>query len=85
LDGYWASMVSTLGVDTDQAQRLARVQQTVLDVAQGRRDSTSGVNMDEEVADMVRFQQSYNAAARMITTLDGMLETIVNRMGMVGR
>ncbi len=85
LDGYWGAMVSRLGVDTDQAMRLAQVQQSVLDVATGRRDAASGVSMDEEVADMVRFQQSYNAAARMITTLDGMLETIVNRMGLVGR
>lgn len=85
IDGYWGSMVSRLGVDTDQAQRLAAVQQSVLDVATSRRDSASGVSMDEEVADMVRFQQSYNAAARMITTLDGLLETIVNRMGLVGR
>jgi flagellar hook-associated protein 1 FlgK len=34
---------------------------------------------------MVRYQQSYNASARMMTTLDGILDTIVNRMGTVGR
>jgi len=85
IDGYWGSMVSRLGTDTDQAQRLAQVQQNVLDVAASRRDAASGVSMDEEVTDMVRFQQSYNAAARMITTLDGILDTIVNRMGLVGR
>ncbi len=43
------------------------------------------MNLDEEMSDMVRFQKSYNAAARMITTLDEMLETIVSRMGVVGR
>jgi len=85
IDAYWGSMVSRLGTDTDQAQRLAQVQQNVLDVAASRRDAASGVSMDEEVTDMVRFQQSYNAAARMITTLDGVLDTIVNRMGLVGR
>jgi flagellar hook-associated protein 1 FlgK len=41
--------------------------------------------MDEEMTDMVRFQKSYNAAARMITTLDQMLETIITGMGVVGR
>ena len=41
--------------------------------------------MDEEMSDMVRFQKSYNAAARMVTTLDEMLETIISGMGVVGR
>lgn len=85
IDNAWGAWVSKLGVDTDQAKRLRDVQDGVLQVAQSRRDAVSGVNMDEEVADMVRFQKSYNAAARMITTLDGMLETIVSRMGIVGR
>lgn len=85
LDGFYQQLVARVGVDTDQAQRMAQVQQGVLDAAQARRDGVSGVNLDEEMADMVRFQKSYNAAARMITTLDEMLETIVNRMGVVGR
>jgi flagellar hook-associated protein 1 FlgK len=85
IDGFYQQFVAKIGVDTDQASRLAEVQRGVLDAAQSRRDSVSGVNLDEEMADMVRFQKSYNSAARMITTLDEMLETIVNRMGMVGR
>lgn len=85
IDGAWSAWVSRLGIDADQASRLAEVQKGVLDVATARRDAVGGVNMDEEVADMVRFQKSYNAAARMITTLDSMLETIVSRMGLVGR
>ncbi|MCB0882553.1 MAG: flagellar hook-associated protein FlgK [Thermoleophilia bacterium] len=85
IDGAWGAWVSKLGSDTDQATRLREVQQNVLHVAQGRRDSVSGVNLDEEMADMVRFQKSYNAAARMVTTMDSMLETIVDRMGLVGR
>jgi flagellar hook-associated protein 1 FlgK len=85
LDGFYGQFVAKIGVDADQASRLHQVQSGVLDAAQARRDGVSGVNMDEEMTDMVRFQKSYNAAARMITTLDDMLETIVNRMGVVGR
>jgi flagellar hook-associated protein 1 FlgK len=68
-----------------QAGRMAQVQQGVLEAAQARRDGVSGVNLDEEMSDMVRFQKSYNAAARMVTTLDEMLDTIISRMGVVGR
>jgi len=85
LDGFYQQMVARIGVDTDQASRMAQVQQGVLEAAQARRDGVSGVNLDEEMADMVRFQKSYNAAARMVTTLDEMLDTIISRMGVVGR
>jgi flagellar hook-associated protein 1 FlgK len=85
IDGFWGTMVSRLGLDVDQSERLAAVQQDVLDNAIARRDAVSGVNQDEEAADMIRFQKSYNAAARMVTTLDSMLETIVSGMGLVGR
>ena len=85
LDGFYQQMVAKVGVDTDQAKRLAQVQQGVLAAAETRRSSVSGVNLDEEMTDMVRFQKSYNAAARMVTTLDEMLDTIISRMGVVGR
>jgi flagellar hook-associated protein 1 FlgK len=49
------------------------------------RMSTSGVSIDEEMANMVKFQHSYNAAARLITAMDEMIDTLVNRMGVVGR
>lgn len=85
LDGFYGQFVAKIGVDADRANRLHQVQSGVLDAARARRDGVSGVNMDEEMTDMVRFQKSYNAAARMITTLDQMLETIITGMGVVGR
>lgn len=85
IDGFYQQVVARVGVDTDQARRLAQVQQGVLGAAESRRAATSGVNLDEEMTDMVRFQKSYNAAARMVTTVDEMLDTIINRMGLVGR
>ena len=85
IDGFYQQFVTKLGVDTDQATRLTQVHQGVLDAATSRREGVSGVNLDEEMSDMVRFQKSYNAAARMVTTLDEMLDTIVSRMGVVGR
>lgn len=85
IDGYYQATVSGVGVDADQSFRMALVQQGVMDATTNRRDAVSGVNMDEELSDMVKFQKSYNAAARMITTIDEMLDMLVNRMGLVGR
>jgi len=44
-----------------------------------------GVNIDEEMMDIVRFQQAFNAMARFITTTDEMLDRIINGLGTVGR
>jgi len=43
--------------------------------------SISGVNMDEEFAEMIKFQHGYNAAARFVSNINDMLDTIINRMG----
>ena len=45
------------------------------------RDSVSGVNMDEELADIIKFQHGYNAAASFIKTWDELLDTVINRLG----
>lgn len=85
IDGFYQQFVAKLGVDADQAYRMSEVQRGVLDAAVSRRESVSGVNLDEEASDMIRFTKSYNAAARMITAVDEMLETLISRMGIVGR
>ena len=45
------------------------------------RDSVSGVNIDEELSDMIKFQHGYNASARFIAVVNEMLDTVINRMG----
>ncbi|HPU64261.1 flagellar basal body rod C-terminal domain-containing protein, partial [Candidatus Darwinibacter acetoxidans] len=52
---------------------------------QNLKESISGVSLDEEMANMIRFQHAYNAAARMMTAVDETLDTIINRLGIVGR
>ncbi len=58
-------------------------------LASGRADealqSEVGVSLDEELADLVAAQRAYEASARMISTIDGMLDTLINRTGLVGR
>lgn len=58
---------------------------TVLNQISDSKDAISGVNLDEEMMDMMRYQQSYNAAARLMTTLDQLLDKLINETGVVGR
>ncbi|MBS3994240.1 MAG: flagellar hook-associated protein FlgK [Alkaliphilus sp.] len=84
-EDFMKSLISNLGVDSQQAIRISGNQELLLDQIDTRRQSASGVSLDEEMSNMVRFQHSYNANARMITTIDEMIDVLINRMGLVGR
>ncbi|MCO1601338.1 flagellar hook-associated protein FlgK [Desulfosporosinus nitroreducens] len=85
LDSFYQAMIGTLGVQSQDAQRLNTNQKTVVDQLTNLRASTSGVNMDEEMTDMIRFQKGYNASARVLTAMDEMLDKLINSTGIVGR
>jgi len=85
LDAYYSSMIGALGVQSQDAQRTNTNQQSVVDQLTNTRQSTSGVNMDEEMTNMIKCQKGYNAAARVLTAMDEMLDKLINSTGMVGR
>ena len=58
---------------------------TVLNQTSNSRDAISGVQLDEEGMNLLHYNQSYSAAARLITTLDEMLDKLINGTGVVGR
>ncbi len=84
-DDYVKSLVSNLGVDSAEAIRMEKNQTTVLNELENRRQSVMGVSLDEEMSEMIKFQHTYSANARMMTTLDELLDLVVNRLGLVGR
>lgn len=84
-DDYFRALTSALGTRASNAERSMNNQQQLVDSVEIRRQSVSGVSLDEEMADMIKFQHAYNAAARNMTTVDEMLDRIINQMGLVGR
>ncbi|MDQ2085104.1 flagellar hook-associated protein FlgK [Herbivorax sp. ANBcel31] len=80
-EDFMVSIVSTMGVDSQQAVRLADNQKILTKQIENRRLSDSGVSLDEEMADMVRHQHAYTAAARMINTMNEIYDLLVNRVG----
>jgi flagellar hook-associated protein 1 FlgK len=81
----YAGLVSRIGSDTRQGTEMAANQALVVGHLENRRESVSGVSLDEEATDMIRFQHAYQAAARVITAVDEMLDLLINRTGLVGR
>ncbi len=84
-EDFTKSLIAALGVDGQEAVRMRDNQEILVNQTSMLRTSTSGVSIDEEMANMVKFQHSYNAAARLITAMDEMIDMLVNRMGLVGR
>lgn len=84
-DDFLKSIISNLAVDSMQGKRMYDTQNLILKNIESKRNSISGVSYDEEMADMVRFQHTYVASARMISTLDAIMDVTINRLGLVGR
>lgn len=81
---YFEGLIGQLGVDGQQAARLTFNSATLQQAVTERRASVSSVSLDEEMTNMITFQQAYNANARMITVIDETLDKIINGMGRVG-
>lgn len=80
-DDFYNSLISKIGTEAREARQEYTTQSELMTELENMRQSVMGVNLDEEMANMVQFQQSYNAAARMISTMNEMLDTIINRLG----
>lgn len=82
---YYNAIVGIIGVRAKEASDLADNQQTLLNHIDENRQSLEGVSLDEETTNMLKYQHAYQAAARVITTMDEALNTVINNMGLVGR
>ncbi|HAH61057.1 MAG TPA: flagellar hook-associated protein FlgK, partial [Treponema sp.] len=80
-DDYFADTVTNVGLKGEQAETQTKNQNAIMADLRNMRDSISGVNIDEELADIIKFQHGYNAAASFIKTWNEMLDTIINRLG----
>jgi flagellar hook-associated protein 1 FlgK len=83
-DKLYTGFVTRIGGDLKNAQRGEANATVLLNSIEDRRQSTSGVSMDEEMTNLVRFQRGYQASARTMSTMDQMLDTLINRTGIVG-
>ena len=81
----YRSFVASLGQQTASAISSAISQQGLVDAAERSRQSSHGVSVDEEMVHLMEAQRMYEAAARVITSVDQALDTVINRMGVVGR
>lgn len=85
VQSFYQGLIGEMAVSGNEAERMMKNTDTLRQSVDQRRESISGVSLDEEMTNLIQFQHAYNAAARTITLVDEMLDTIINRMGTVGR
>lgn len=81
MSGFYGSTVARVGTALKTASSNLQDQQLTEQLATSRRDQVSGVSLDEETANLMKYQRAFQASARYVTTVDSMLDTVVNQMG----
>ncbi len=82
---FYNAAVGRLGASIVEARSIADNQRFLRDHLETLRESVAGVSLDEEMTNLIKFQRAFEAAARLITVVDSMLETLINRVGLGGR
>jgi len=84
-DASWRNFVVDLGVASAASTHKADVSEVARSVSENLQRSNASVDIDEEMTNMLSFQRAYEGAARVLTAIDSMLDTLINRTGLVGR
>lgn len=77
LEKYYNSIVTTVGSDTSTAEFSFQYNEALADDLEARQQESAGVNLDEEMSNLIKFQNSYTAAAKLVATADQMLQTLL--------
>jgi flagellar hook-associated protein 1 FlgK len=77
--------VVNLGIASGNASLRATTQNNVTNQVDDARESTTGVSVDEEMTNLVTYQRAYEASGRVLTAVDQLLDTLINRTGLAGR
>jgi flagellar hook-associated protein 1 FlgK len=78
VDDYYKGILTSAGVQGQEASRKVSTQESLLAAVKSRGEQVSGVSTDEEMANVIRYQKAYAASARVLSTIDEMLEILLN-------
>jgi flagellar hook-associated protein 1 FlgK len=84
-DSVWATFVTKTGSASQAEQQHSKLADAAATSATSMQASGASVSLDEESMNLLTYQHAYQAAARVMTAVDDMLDTLINKTGLVGR
>ncbi|MDN5314253.1 MAG: flagellar hook-associated protein 1 [Clostridiales bacterium] len=84
-NSFMKSLIGFMAVEISHTNKMQESQEVMQSSVDTQRMSLSGVSLDEEMTNMIKYQHSYSAAARAVTAIDEMLDVLINKTGLVGR
>lgn len=85
VDEYYRDIITAIGIERESAIMIKDAQFALMKGIDDKRTQISGVSLDEEMTNVIKFQHAYTANTRVVNVIDEMLDQIVNRVGIVGR
>jgi flagellar hook-associated protein 1 FlgK len=80
VDDYYNKIITDIGVEIEEARNNSEVQSDVALTTDNERQKMSGVSIDEELTNMLKYQYAYQSAAKLLNVIDSMIDKIVNQM-----
>jgi len=80
-DSTYNALIAQVGSDVQSATTSQTNSQALVNAVESQRESVSGVSIDEEMTNLLTYQRGYQAAARVLSTMDSVLDTLINQTG----
>lgn len=84
-DEFYRSIITDIGLEGNKAANAAEAQGLLVEQVEFKRQALMAVSLDEEMSNLIKFEHSYNAAARIVNAMDEMIDIVVNKVGLGGR
>lgn len=84
-DEFYRSIITDIGLEGNKAANAAEAQNLLIEQVENKRQALMAVSLDEEMTNLISYEHSYNAAARIVNALDEMLDVMINKLGISGR
>jgi len=81
IDEHYQGLVSSIAIETNRARELVVTHELIFTNLTNLKEEISGISIDEEAANLLKYQRSYQASARFVTVINDLLDTLINRLG----
>jgi flagellar hook-associated protein 1 FlgK len=81
INEFYSSLIFQVGLDCQESLQRSETGEALMNHSRNLQDSVSGVNLEEEMVELIKYQNAFDAAAKVVSTVDEMLESLISTVG----